>query len=146
MVLVEALLLPVSTSFPPLMLAVLPTGPGRADGCGVTLMVATGTLQAPAAMLAVDVQLTVTLPPAIGKPLAGVQVQPAAADVHSDQDFVVLEPGRLHRQAHAVLEADEGGVEIDGVLGLNDLARRAEALIGPGDLHGGGRFGHRDFA
>ena len=42
-------------------------------------------------------------------------VEAALAGAHRDQDLVLVELGRLHRQAHAVGEAHEGGVEIGDV-------------------------------
>jgi hypothetical protein len=63
------------------------------------------------------------------------------ADAGLHQDLVVAELGRLDRQAHAVLEAHEDGVEVGDVLLLGDLAGRAEAGIGPGGDARRGRGG-----
>ena len=80
-----------------------------------------------------------------GKALAVLgQVLQSVSDVDPDQHFVVAELGGLHGQAHAVVEARENGVEVGDILGLDDLAGRAEACIGPDDLVRRGRRGDGD--
>ncbi len=61
-----------------------------------------------------------------------VQGQPTVAEVDPDQDLVGLELGWLHGQPHAIVEAQEDGVDVRDVPALGHPGGGAEGLIGPG--------------